>query len=189
MTLEQILQNHPNLSSKSAALISDLAAKLTIPKGQNFVHLGALNNSEYILLSGICKSYLLNPDGEEVTISFFQTGSVLSPFTTRTNRGRSLVNFKALTDLKLIALNASAFEQLMVENLEVREFGNSVLRQELMRKVQKEIGLASLTAKERLLEFRKEFPAFENLIPHTDIASYLGITNISLSRLRKALTP
>jgi CRP-like cAMP-binding protein len=57
-----------------------------------------------------------------------------------------------------------------------------------MMKVEKEIGLASLTAKERLLSFRQQFPMFENLISHPDIASYLGITNISLSRLRKELS-
>ena len=42
-------------------------------------------------------------------------------------------------------------------------------------------------AKERLIEFRNKYKILENLIPHTDIASYLGITNISLSRLRKDL--
>ena len=84
-------------------------------------------------------------------------------------------------------MNAYEFEELMINNLEIRRFGNAVLRNELTRKVDKEIGLASLTAKERLLKFREQYPMLENLIPHTDIASYLGITNISLSRLRRDL--
>jgi len=41
----------------------------------------------------------------------------------------------------------------------------------LNQKVEKEIGLASLTAKERLIAFRKKNQLLENLIPHTDIAS------------------
>lgn len=53
-----------------------------------------------------------------------------------------------------------------------------------MSKVEKEIALASFKGKDRLLLLRKNYPNIENLIPHTDIASYLGITNISLSRLR-----
>jgi CRP-like cAMP-binding protein len=56
-----------------------------------------------------------------------------------------------------------------------------------MKKVEKEIGLASFTAKKRLIRFREQYALLENLIPHTDIATYLGITNISLSRLRKEL--
>ena len=58
------------------------------------------------------------------------------------------------------------------------------MQNELARKVDKEIGLVSLTAKERLLKFRAQYPLLENLIPHPIIASYLGITNISLSRIR-----
>jgi CRP-like cAMP-binding protein len=113
--------------------------------------------------------------------------SILSPHTTRTIKGFSSLNFQALTDAKLAELDASEFESLMVENLEIREFGNTVLRQELGKKVDKEISLASLTAKERLLKFREQYPLLENLIPHNDIATYLGITNISLSRLRREL--
>jgi hypothetical protein len=75
----------------------------------------------------------------------------------------------------------------MIENLEIRFFANTVLRNELIRKVDKEIGLASLTAKERLLQFRAWYDSMENKVPHPMIASYLGITNISLSRLRRAL--
>ncbi len=76
----------------------------------------------------------------------------------------------------------------MIENIEIRTFGNLVLQNELKSKVEKEIGLASLSAKERLIEFRKKYKILENFVPHTDIASYLGITNISLSRLRKELS-
>ena len=105
----------------------------------------------------------------------------------RTTNGKSILNFQALTDLKLGAMDASKFENLMVENLEIREFGNTVLRNELTEKIDKEISLASTTAAERLIKFRKKHPMLENLVPHPTIASYLGITNISLSRLRRDL--
>jgi CRP-like cAMP-binding protein len=84
-------------------------------------------------------------------------------------------------------MDAKSFEKLMVDNLEIREFGNVVLRNELKQKVEKEIGMASLTAKERLVKFREQYPLLENIIPHTTISTYLGITNISLSRLRNEL--
>ena len=73
----------------------------------------------------------------------------------------------------------------MIKDIEIRNF---VLQNELILKVEKEIGLASLTAKERLIEFRKKYKHLENFVPHTDIASYLDIKNISLSCLRKDLT-
>ena len=96
-----------------------------------------------------------------------------------------MVYLKAISDLTIGLIEAPLFEQLMVEDLSIRNFGNAVLREELRGKVEKEIGLASLPAKERLAILRQKYPGIENHVPHTDIASYLGITNISLSRLRK----
>ncbi|MCV9385852.1 Crp/Fnr family transcriptional regulator [Reichenbachiella ulvae] len=175
--------------------ISDTAFRLIekhldyqhLEKNTDFIVRGRKNNLEYFILNGICKSFVLNPDGKEITISFFMTQSILSPRQIRTTADRSNLSFRSLTDLEIATIPADTFENLMIENLEIRNFANTVLQQELIRKVQKEIGLASLTAKERLLAFRQDYPGLENFIPHSDIASYLGITNISLSRLRSEL--
>ncbi|MEP4597117.1 MAG: hypothetical protein ABJZ92_13000, partial [Cyclobacteriaceae bacterium] len=101
--------------------------------------------------------------------------------------GRSQLSFQALTESKLAVLDSQEFETLRSENKEVRNFAFTVLQNELLRKVSKEIGLASLTASERLKIFRKEYRNLENMVPHPFIASYLGITNISLSRLRSEI--
>jgi CRP-like cAMP-binding protein len=178
---------HP-VSEKSFLEIRALLEVKSYEKGATFISKNKYNDREYFVLSGVCKSYLINPDGDEISLSFFTENSVLSPHSFRTLNNISNQYFKALTKLELAAINAEAFEKLMVENTEVRNFANTVLRNELLKKVEKEMGLASLSAKERLIEFRKKYRTLENLIPHTDIASYLGITNISLSRLRKELS-
>jgi len=141
--------------------------------------------SEYILLQGIVRTFLLNTEGEEITLSFFEDKTVLPPFVTRTDKGKSILYSEAITDCTFAKIDAKGFESLMIANLEIREFGNTVLRQELLNKVNKEIRMASWSAKERLEQFRKDFSMLENKIPHPMIASYLGITNVSLSRLRK----
>lgn len=185
--IKEIIDSIYPLSTNHFQEIEALVKLEDVEKGKIFIKRNRRNNKEYFLLDGVCRSYLINPEGEEITISFFTDKSVLSPYTTRTKDEISVLNFQALTNIKLATINASQFEKLIVENLEIRNFGNTVLRNELSRKVDKEIGLASLTAKERLIKFREQYPMLENLIPHTDIASYLGITNISLSRLRKDL--
>ena len=175
------------VSEKSFQEINSLLKFETFEKGEIFIPRNKRNEKEYFILSGVCKSYLANPDGDEITISLFTENSILSPHQTRTQNNISNLYFKALTGLELVWMNAKEFENLMIENIEIRNFANTVLQNELISKVDKEIGLASLTAKERLIEFRNKYKILENLIPHTDIASYLGITNISLSRLRKDL--
>lgn len=175
------------ISEKSFQEIESLLKFETFEKGEIFIQRNKRNDKEYFILSGVCKSYLTSPDGDEITISLFIENSILSPHQTRTPKNISNLYFKALTNLELASINAKEFENLMIENLEIRNFANTVLQNELISKVEKEIGLASLTAKARLIEFRNKYRILENIIPHTDIASYLGITNISLSRLRKDL--
>jgi CRP-like cAMP-binding protein len=175
------------ITDKSFQYIEELLVLETYKKGETFIQRNKRNEKEYFILSGVCKSYLINPEGDEITISLFTENSVLSPFQIRTSKSISNLNFKALTDLELASIDAKKFESLMIENVEIRNFANTVLQNELISKVEKEIGLASLSAKERLIDFRKRYKMLENIIPHPDIASYLGITNISLSRLRKDL--
>ena len=173
------------ISNESFQKINSLLMFETFEKGEIFIERNKRNEKEYFMLSGVCKSYLMSPDSDEITISLFTENNILSPHSIRTSKNISNLNFKALTQIELVSMNAKEFEGLMIENIEIRQFGNTVLQNELKSKVEKEIGLASLTAKERLIEFRKKYHHLENLIPHTDIASYLGITNVSLSRLRK----
>lgn len=186
-TTRGIILDTTPVSETSIEAIIDIVDYVEYQKNEVFIAEGKRNSKEYFVLEGVCRSYLLNPEGEEMTISFFADKSVLSPFTTRTYFGVSNMNFQALTPLKMGVMDAKSFEKLMVDNLEIREFGNVVLRNELKQKVEKEIGMASLTAKERLIKFREQYPLLENIIPHTTISTYLGITNISLSRLRNEL--
>jgi CRP-like cAMP-binding protein len=181
----QSIVNAVSATSETAIeKIVTLAESIQYEKGELITTVGMKNHHEYFVLDGICHSYLSSPEGENITISFFMSESIISPSTTRNQLGHSLINIKALTAVTVVAINATEFEKLMIDDLEIREFGNSVLRNELLEKVQKEISLASYKAKDRLLLLRKKFPMLENKIPHAAIASYLGITTISLSRLR-----
>ena len=185
--IQEIINSIYPLSVNSLNELESLVEIENYQKGEIFIKKDRPNKKEYFLLDGICKSFLISPEGEEITLSFFNSKAILSPYNTRTQKKASMLNFKSLTNISLATIDAKKFEMLMVNNLNIREFGNTVLRTELFNKVDKEIGMASLTAKERLLKFREQYPMLENLIPHTDIASYLGITNISLSRLRREL--
>lgn len=175
---------HP-LSSTSFRSLFERMETLELAAGETFITKGRPEEHEYIVMEGICRSFLLDPEGEEITLSFFAEEAVLSPYITRTQGGVSTINYQAISDCTLVRFSASYFEELMVENLEFRAWGNEVLKYELAQKVEKEIELASLTAKERLVKTRVRFPGLENRVPHPAIASYLGIATVSLSRLRK----
>lgn len=173
------------------AALEDLLAGIseeTIAKGTIFIEANKTNYTEYFLLSGICRSVVQNEHGENVSIAFFQNEAVLTPHVIRTVNNVSNLSFEALTDCKMATLKSDFLLNLMIENIEIRNFANAVLKAELIQKVQKEIHIASLSAKAHLLALRHTYPNIENHIPHEMIASYLGITRISLSRLRTEIS-
>lgn len=185
--LKSIINNVTATPTQSIQKILDLASFAQLEKGDFLFKKEAHNHLEYFVLEGIGKTFLNSPEGEEITISFFMPNSILPPFTTRSIDGRSTLFGQAITPMKIASVDAHLFENLMIEDLGVRHFANTVLRHELMQKVQKEIELASLTGIKRLESLRSRFPNIENLVPHSDIASYLGITTISLSRFRSKI--
>lgn len=176
------------ISETSISRICTMLNYRVIPQGAYLTKRNLFNRKEYFIINGICRSHLLNPVAENITINFFKGPGVLTPHIIRTKNDISILNFQAVTEMLIAEIPARDFLNLMIENLEIRFFANSVLQNELIQKVEKEISLATLSAKERLLKFRETFTGLENEVPHTMIASYLGITNVTLSRIRKELS-
>jgi CRP-like cAMP-binding protein len=186
-SISKIINSIYQISDISMKEIEKLIIFENHKKNKIFIYRNRSNENEYFVLSGICKSFISDKQGNEITLSFFTDNSVITPNNIRTTENISSMSFKALTDLKLATIDAIKFQYLMRNHNDIRNFAITVLQNDLIKKNEKEIELASLSAKERLIKFRRRYPNLENQIPHSDIASYLGITNISLSRLRKDL--
>ncbi len=97
----------PYLSGQARGAIVTLCESRVVNKGDTFIEVGRRDRQEYILLSGLVRSFLLDSEGKEVTLSFFAGPAVLSPFLTRTVENRSILNFQALTLCHLAAMEAS----------------------------------------------------------------------------------
>jgi len=84
----------------------------------------------------------------------------------------------------LQAFRSEDLINLMMKDSQIQAWGDSVLRAELVRRATREHMLAAQSGKTKLDNFRKQFPDLEKRVPHSNIASYLGMTSVSLSRLR-----
>lgn len=184
LTMEFFGGLSPKLSKQNQERIAEIMVVKDYTKNDNFISLNKTDSKEYILLEGIVRSFLLNEAGEELSIAFYQNTTFLPINFTRTSQGKSLLNFQCLTASKIAAIDAKLFQELMEEVSEIQNFVTQVLRENFIQKMNREIRLASWKAKDRLVSFRREYDQLENLIPHPMIASFLGITNVSLSRLR-----
>lgn len=152
--------------------------------GEALLHMGEPGAREYFVLEGVLRTWVADVHGREVTLAFHAAPSVLMPAITRTAGERSRVHCQALSATCVAGFEAATLVERMLDDVAVQRWGDAVLRAELMRRVDREWALAALPGAERLQHFRAQFPGLEARIAQRHIASYLGVTPVSLSRLR-----
>ncbi len=145
------------------------------------------NAFEYFQMEGISHRYNTDENFQILTTGIYQHATVITPHFSRTTNGQSIFSIQALTDCMFVKVPIGTFNELRETNLQIRAFGQRVVEKEFIRSLNYEVIFRSCSAKERLVFFRSNFPQLENLIPHTVIASFLGITPVSFSRLRNEL--
>lgn len=186
--LDDILNGFGIISSDSKQLFKDKAVIKDVSKNKDIFVEGRRNESEYILVSGVAHRYNHSSKSDIVTTGFYMSPSVITPHFARTSKGKSIFSLRCLTDAIIAEIPVQELDHLRHSYKEIHEFGQIIIETELTQTFYNEVVFRSFDAKERLLTLRKQFPNLENLVPHHIIASYLGITNVSFSRLRNELT-
>ncbi|PLS20927.1 Crp/Fnr family transcriptional regulator [Neptunicoccus cionae] len=164
-----------------------------VEKGRRIATQGEPDPFEHIILDGRATSQITDTEGRAVCVGFHAGPCVVAPNVARTRNGASRVSNGASrvsidvnADVLVAQLDSRALTELMVAAEPIREWANGILQQELARKADREWCLAALGGADRLAWFRRNFPRYEELFGHYLIASFLGITPVTLSRLRSA---
>ncbi len=140
---------------------------------------------QFVVMNGIIRKFLTNAKGEEFTTDFFATNQAITPAILRSVDFISFVNLEVITSkAEMMLFSNQEMEKTMQGNKELETFGFKVMMQDAYKRAEREKILLTATGKQKLEWFRKNYPNLENEIPHYYIASFLGMTPTSLSRLR-----
>ena len=141
----------------------------------------------FFVESGLIRQYSIDDKGKEHTISFAPENWFVSDRESVFFNEASAYYIQALEDSEVVMMDADFFLKLSEEIPSFTDFNNKLLHNHI-RHLQKRINmLLSASAKQRYLEFVAMYPDTLLRVPQTMIASYLGITPESLSRVRKEL--
>lgn len=171
----------------SRNLLIEKAEIREYPKNKVLFSENKRNDSEYIVLKGVLHRYNVNHKGDLVTLRFYMAGNAITPHLFRTINNKSIFTLETLTDTVIAEIPVKELDNLVITNQEFNSFRVRGIENEFSNNLYNDIASRSLNAGERLSFLRKHYRNLENLIPHNTIASYLGITNVSLSRLRGEL--
>lgn len=180
--LINFLMQYGNLNQQQIDLVTCKTNEVEVKKDDYFVEAGKMFNQVVFVLEGILRICYYNNKGEEITKYFVDENHLLAnPY-----KGEPMTEYiQAATNCKLIVIAQQDWNELSDTIVGWKDIINKIFHKALVEKLDRRSSLVSEDATTRYLTFLEKFPTVANRVPLSYIASYLGITQQSLSRIRR----
>ena len=185
--LRDCITQHVSVDPASLEDIVSAFEPRDIAKNQFLLRVGSNCREMYFIESGYLRMYDL-ADGKEVTLWIGSPGKFITSLSSFVFESENYWNIQAITDGRLFAIGRKAHFELCQRQPKWLEFDNKLLARSFALLERRMFSHLHMTAKQRLEVLLEEEPELFHHVPLQNIATLLGITPESLSRLRKNLT-
>ena len=172
------------LSDEAEKYVYSIAKEKLISKGEKLIHKGQVVNKTYFVTNGCLRSFRLDKNGKEHTLQFAIKDWWISDFIAIYNNELASLTVECLKDSEVVEFNAKDLNEIHSLFPEFELFQRMNLERHVVSLHKRILNQLELTASERYYLFLKQYPDIEKYTPNYHIASYLGITPESLSRIR-----
>jgi CRP-like cAMP-binding protein len=183
--LIDFLKNTNLVSLQTAETIALEFVPKKIAAHQFLLQEGMISNEYVFLESGFMRAFAHDTNGNEVTTNFYSGYQLVFEVSSFFNRTRSKENIQAISDCSGWVITYEQLNTLFHSLPEFREFGRAVLVKGFAALKTRVLSMITETAEARYDTLLKNNPEIFQHVPLKHIASYLGITDTSLSRIRK----
>lgn len=167
--------------------INDLFSFRKIPEKTTLLEEGDVSKYLYIVSKGCLRLFVIKEDGREVTAQFFfenqMVASMESAFTGKPGR----MYLESIEESEVVIVRLSDFRRISERFPGMKIFLINFLQQRLLYYTDLYTSFILNTPEERYEKLLKDNPEIIERVPHHYIASYLGITPVSLSRIRSRI--
>lgn len=183
--LQQFFQRSNYFSREQVQEIITLFEEKEVARNDLALREGQVSDEYFFLEEGFVRAFVYDIDGKDVTTSFYPPGTVVVEVSSFFNRVPSRENLQALADCKGWYITYEQLNHLFHAYPAFREFGRSILVRLLTTLKNRALSMITETAEQRYEHLLKTNPDIFQNVPLKHIASYLGVTDTSLSRIRK----
>ncbi|WP_203258629.1 Crp/Fnr family transcriptional regulator [Hyunsoonleella ulvae] len=149
--------------------------------------LGKVPSKVYLLISGVMRCYVTSESGKEFNKRFFFAMDFAGSLTALIKNAPSEIVYETITQCTLYEIDYKELREMCATDIVVSNLYTSMLEKVFMRYEKRQLELISLNASQRYLKLKSDIPDIDKLVPQYHIASYLSITPVQLSRIRKKL--
>lgn len=174
-----------SLSQKDIDFINSKFNIITLKKGDRLLAPNTVINYQYYVSSGCLRSYFVGKSGKEHTVQFAIEDWWISDYTAYFSSETSIMNIECIQEATIHKISRKDMETLYTYIPGFESYFRKKLEKAFASFQRKILGYLSQSALERYLTFITNYPNIEKSVKNYHIASYLGITTESLSRIRK----
>lgn len=176
-----------SLSDAAWSAAWPLFASRHFTAGEHVVKAGTVVTEMFFLTSGLARYYYLDAQGREFNKSFSTQGQALSSVYSLVTGKPSPFFVQAMLPSEALGIRYADFSALTIQYGEWSAVRARLLEELVIKKERREADFLLLSAGERYAKFLQEHAHVAELIPNYHVASYLGITEVALSRIRRRL--
>ena len=183
-TLIQKIRNSIILTSEAEEYIYSISKEKKVSKGEILIRQGQMVNKTFFVTQGSLRSFCVDKEGKEHTLQFAVTDWWISDFIAIYNHAPASLAVQSITDSVVIEFNFQKLAHIYLKFPEFELFQRKNLERHVVSLHKRILNQLQLSALERYNLFLEQYPNIEQHVPNYHIASYLGITQQSLSRVR-----
>ncbi|WP_339699145.1 Crp/Fnr family transcriptional regulator [uncultured Roseivirga sp.] len=181
------LEETLKISDEDWKTFESILYTLEVKKADYILKAGQICNGIYFLREGAVRTFYLK-DGQEINTSFNFENDFLREIESLANNQPSEKYIQAIENSKLFYIEKSKLTGLYQQSIFFQELGRRILEQLAITEQKYSALLAANSPKERYLHILENKPELVHRIPLQHLASYLGISRESLSRIRKRVS-
>ena len=178
------IKNRIHLNPEAEEFLYSISKEITLPKGEVLIRQGQVVKRTFFVTEGCLRSYCIDKNGKEHTLLFAIKDWWISDYIAIHTDELATLTVECLTKSKVIEFNAKELDGIHVHFPEFESYQRHNLERHVVSLHKRILNQLKLSAPERYDLFLKQYPKIEQHTRNYHIASYLGITQQSLSRIR-----
>lgn len=177
-----------SFSKKEENLIENKLKKLNLKKGVTILKADDKVISQYYVYNGCLRTYFIDKSGKEHTLQFAINDWWISDYTAFFTTTKAVMHIETIEEATIYQISKKNMEDLFIEIPQLETFFRKKMEKAFASFQNRILANLAQSAKERYVSFINTYPNIEQTVKNYHIASYLGITTETLSRIRKEIS-
>lgn len=183
MTIDEIINQNFLMPETSKEVLKTYISEISFPKNHILIHADKIEKSLYFIKKGVVRAFSIIND-QEISFWFGQEGEAILSMKSYIHQEKGYESIELLEDCEFYKINTDDLHKLYCKDINISNWGRAFAEKEMLKTEERLISRISMNATERYLQLLKQNPGLLLRVQLGHIASYLGITQVSLSRIR-----